>query len=201
MCSGPDSMAWQKRLRFWARRGLGDLREAARRRWFRLAFMRRRLRRRAFQAWQEGTIGFVCFGNICRSPFAERLAAQHLDRGRRTLSAGYFPESGRRAPALAVTVAGRLGVDLEDHRSRLLDDDFVELCDSIFVFDEDNYRTLVREHPAAKGRVHFLGALSEHEPLFVPDPFGGQAEDYELIYGRISRMIARVGASAPPPSP
>jgi protein-tyrosine phosphatase len=187
---------------YWARRALGDRRETARRLWFRLPFVRRRLKRRALQAWGQETIAFVCFGNICRSPFAERLAAQRRDGSRRSISAGYFPDEGRRSPEPAVTVARRMGIDLSGHRSRVLSPAIVEEADAIFVFDEHNYRTVVREHRSAKGRVHFIGALAEEDSLFIPDPFGGTAEDYELVYRRIRTLVATgeagVGGLAPP---
>jgi protein-tyrosine phosphatase len=167
---------------------------ASRRLWVRLPVVRRRLRRRALRAWEGNTIAFVCFGNICRSPFAERLANQHLDAGRRAVSAGYFPERDRCSPELAVAVAERFGVDLASHRSRVLSDELVEEADTIFVFDPENYRTVVRAYPAGKSRVHFIGALAEEGPLFVPDPFGGVAEDYERVYRRITELI-ECGAS------
>src|SRR5947207_2988901 len=94
-----------------------------RRLWLRLPPVRRRLTRRARQAWERGTIAFVCFGNICRSPFAERLANQRLGSARRVASAGYFPEEGRRSPEPAIAAAERFGIDLRPHRSRVLTDE------------------------------------------------------------------------------
>lgn len=182
--------------RFRTRRWLGNRREAAQRAWYRLPPVRRRLRRRALQALGREALAFVCLGNICRSPFAERLAAQRLQGERQIVSAGYFPEEGRRSPEPAVAVAKRLGVDLSQHRSRVLGPDLVEQAGAIFVFDQDNYRTVVREHRPAKRRVHFIGALGERGPLFVPDPYGGPVEAYERVYRRITELIAPDGASA-----
>jgi protein-tyrosine-phosphatase len=174
---------------------LGNRREEARRLWFRLPLVRRRLRRRALLAWQQDKIVFVCFGNICRSPFAEELANQHSEGSRGAVSSGYFPEEGRRSPELAVAAAERFGVDLRPHRSRVLNDGLVENADAIFVFDQENYRTVVREHPSAKGSVHFIGALADKGRLFVPDPYGGTAEDYDRVYRRITELIAQGGAA------
>lgn len=163
--------------------------------------MRRRLRQRALEALEQKTIAFVCLGNICRSPFAEQLAHRHLGAGQRVLSAGYYPETGRRSPELAVAAAKRLGIDLAIHRSRVLSDELVSEADAIFVFDQDNYRTIVREHPSAKGRVHFIGALAQDGPLYVPDPFGGPADSYDDVYGRIKELIAQGVPSGGCPAP
>jgi protein-tyrosine phosphatase len=164
--------------------------------WYRLPPVRRQLSRRAQRAWARDTIAFVCLGNICRSPFAEGLANQQLNGGRRAVSAGYFPEAGRRSPEPAVAAAESLGVDLTPHRSRVLTEELIAGAGAIFVFDQQNYRTVLRAHPAAKGRVHFIGALSARGPLFVPDPYGASGRGYELAYRRIAELIADAQGSA-----
>jgi protein-tyrosine-phosphatase len=185
-------------LKVRTRAALGDRREEARRVWFMAPGVRRRLRRRALEAWSQETIAFVCRGNICRSPFAERLLNGEL--AGRTVSAGYLPEAGRPSPDLAVDVADGLGVDLRSHRSRVVDQEFVDDADAIFVFDEENYRTIRRDFPAARPNLHFLGALAEDGPLFIPDPYGGAPEKYEAVYGRIIDLAARGAASAARPT-
>ncbi len=154
------------------------------------------LERRARRAWSEaGSVAFVCLGNICRSPFAERLALQRLAPHRRFTSAGYYPEPGRRCPRDAIAVARGHGVDLRSHRSRVLSRATLERADAIFVFDEQNNRAIVAEHPWAAERVHFLGALSDG-PLTIRDPFGGTRARYEAAY----RLIAGALAAAERPA-
>ncbi len=64
------------------------------------------LMREARSAWATArSLLFVCLGNICRSPFAEWLAREHLDEDRSLLSAGTYPVAGRRAPTEAVAAA------------------------------------------------------------------------------------------------
>src|SRR5439155_26847388 len=67
-------------------------------------------------------IGFVCYGNICRSPFAEAAAARALTALRRASpgvwSAGLFDPT-RPAHNLAVQAAREYGLDLNSHRSQL----------------------------------------------------------------------------------
>jgi protein-tyrosine-phosphatase len=166
-----------------------------RRRWYGVPFVRRRLAQRALRGWHGGTLAFVCLGNICRSPFAERLANQRLDGTQRVLSAGYFPEKGRRSPATAIDVARKLGVDLAGHRSRVLDEGIVRDADAIFVFDADNHRR-VRAYPGARRKLHFMGSLAPDGPLFIADPYGGSARDYEVTYRRIEALIERATGSA-----
>lgn len=147
----------------------------------------------AMRAWRDAhTLLFVCMGNICRSPFAERLATVQLPEGHRASSAGHFPEPGRRSPRQAIRAA-RLGfgVDLRGHRSRVLSPAIVDAADAVFVCDTHNQAAVIELCPGATDRTHFLGALHPDGPLALADPYGGDGSEYELVYGQIARAIAR----------
>ncbi len=166
---------------------------------------RRELHEHAVRAWSEArSMLFVCLGNICRSPFAERLAALRLPADRRASSAGHYPDTGRRTPPGALRVARGYGVDLRDHRSRFLSRKLLEQADAVFVCDRQNHRAIAANHPWAIERTHFLGALSPDGPLSIGDPFGGADARYEAAYRQIAEAIeAAEGASpgAPPDGP
>jgi len=151
---------------------------------------REELTRAAARAWSDArSFLFVCLGNVCRSPFAERLALGQI-AGRHASSAGHYPVPGRRPPELALTTAESFGVDLASHRSRVLSRPMVEEADAVFVFDEDNYEAVVSHHPGAAERTHLLGALCPEGPLRIADPFGGPASAYEAVYRQIAGAIA-----------
>src|SRR5688572_33037024 len=77
------------------------------------------LRRRAPVPHTPAVVLVVCYGNICRSPFAAAVLARALGGmrgGARVESAGLIgPPPSRPAPPHAVTVAARRGVDLAPH--------------------------------------------------------------------------------------
>ncbi len=151
---------------------------------------REELTREALRAWSEaGSLLFVCLGNVCRSPFAERLALDQIGR-RQASSAGHYPVSGRRAPKLALATARQFGVDLAPHRSRVLSRSMLEESDAVFVFDEENYEAVVSLHPGAAERTHLLAVLSDEGAVRIKDPFGGSASAYETAYRRIADAIA-----------
>jgi protein-tyrosine phosphatase len=194
--SSPGDDSYRTRLLSMVRRP-NRARNAFVRRYLALPFVRRRAARRARSALCDGTVLFVCFGNICRSPFAEHFLRRRFRRESHVMSAGYFPEDGRSSPPLALEVARRWNVDLASHRSRILNRELVLQADAIFVFDEENYRAVVAAHPSAKRRVHFIGALTETGPLFVPDPFGGTAAGFEEVYRQIVEALNSCGAPSP----
>jgi protein-tyrosine-phosphatase/predicted ATP-grasp superfamily ATP-dependent carboligase len=150
---------------------------------------RRRLTMAARSAWVEaGSVLFVCKGNVCRSPFAEAV----LKRDgvfERVTSAGYHPLSGRAAPDLAIVTARELGIDLKDHRSRILTRADLDGHDAIFVFDIENRERLIQEYPDLKGRLHWLGSLVTSGSLFVADPWSGTIDDFRRAYSRILEVL------------
>ena len=156
----------------------------------RLPFVRRKMRARALAALAGAKrIVFVCKGNICRSPFAEHLAAAWWGAGREYLSAALLPLGERPAPPEAAEAARKRGVDLSAHRSRTLDAELVEQADVIFVFDAQNHDAVLERFPQAAGKVHFLGALAQGGPLWIADPFGQGPGAFERAYELIWKAI------------
>ncbi len=172
-----------------------EMGQGVRRRFGRLYLQSRlkrwRLERRAREALNTASsILFVCLGNICRSPFAERIARRCLSRERPIQSAGYYPKANRCCPDLAIESALRWGVDLRDHRSRLLIDAMLHEFQAVFVFDEQNYRRLATDFPIVRNRLHFVGALKQDGPLFIEDPFGLEPADFDRCYDQIAEAIS-----------
>lgn len=162
--------------------------------------VRRRLAERARRAWHDPSpVTFVCLGNICRSPFAEAVARRHFGTSRTVGSAGTFPKSGRSSPVTGVAAARDWSIDLEGHRSRVLDAELVREGGQLFVFDADNLVRLWRDFPEARRRIHLLGALDDDGPLVVADPYGRDDVAFEEAYRRIVRLIERApGSDAAP---
>ena len=73
---------------------------------------------------KERNLLFVCTGNTCRSPMAEIQAKQRAEAaglaGLGVTSAGTAAQDGSAASDLALRVAASQGLDLSDHRARVL---------------------------------------------------------------------------------
>jgi protein-tyrosine-phosphatase len=113
---------------------------------------------------------FVCHGNICRSPFAERLARMRLDRCS-VESAGVRAEPGLRSPERLVRMARTMGVDLEDQRSTRVEAARVAWADLILVMDADNYALLAADFPEAVTKMTLLGLFAREARAVIPDPY------------------------------
>ena len=155
---------------------------------------RQELARHATRAWSHArSVLFVCLGNVCRSPFAERLALRQFEGRPHAASAGHYPVSGRRSPEPALAAAQAFGVDLASHRSRVLSRSMLEEADAVFVFDHENYRAVIAQHPGVAERTHLVGALCTTGPVVVADPFGGPPSLYEAVYRQIADALGAAG--------
>lgn len=147
---------------------------------------------------------FVCSGNTCRSPLAERLARREADeRGLDEVevrSAGTFAGRGASASSGAVLAARRHGLDLSGHRSTPLSPDLVEWADVVLVMTHAHRR--VAEDIGGEGKTSLVTELlPEDHPerdREVADPAGGDVERYEEVLELLETTVRGLfGASAP----
>lgn len=177
---------------------------------------RRRRAREALRDLAPATRSFVflCYGNICRSPFAAELFRQVLD-GTGGLgdvsvsSSGFHPVGGRRPPREAVQAARERGIDLSDHRSSVLSslsmgrDELRDHRFLFFVMDAGQRERLVRSRGVQRGRVFVLGDL---DPEVVArrrilDPYGKSLDTFHGVYDRIQRCVGELASLTTARSP
>jgi protein-tyrosine-phosphatase len=112
---------------------------------------------------------FVCHGNICRSPFAERLAKTQLE-GCTVYSAGVRAKPNLRSPERLVQIAQAMGVDLEGRRSVRIGAAHVTWADLILVMDADNFGRIAADFPEAVTKMTLLGLFAPGAGTVIGDP-------------------------------
>lgn len=143
-----------------------------------------RLRRRRIHR-----VLFVCHGNINRSVYAAARFGALVRDGLVIESAGFIGP-GRRASPTTQLLASKRGLDVSDHRSRLIGDLDVREMDLIVVMDSRQRRAVSRKlHD--RSAVLVLGDLDpvRGEPRAVLDPYGHPVEVFERVYDRLDRCV------------
>lgn len=133
----------------------------------------------------------VCHGNIIRSPFAASLLSQAL-RGAaavRVSSGGLQAVPGSPPHPLALSAAGRRGVDLTGHASAPLDPATVATADLIFVMDIPQLVELRSRFPHAATKTFLLACLVPDLPLEVRDPVCGDESMFEACFDHVTRAV------------
>ena len=126
---------------------------------------------------------FVCTGNTCRSPMA---AAMWRRMGGEAESAGLRAPSGAWASDNSVRVMDEEGIDLRGHRSSPVTADLLRWADLVYCMTEEHAWRLGMFFPSFGDKVRVM-------PVEVPDPYGGEEEDYELCAERILTALKNAG--------
>lgn len=143
---------------------------------------------------------FVCYGNICRSPFAEYYLQSKLRELSLTeptvTSAGFHPRTGRTTPACIAMLVAEIGIDLTKHRSRVVTKDQLVAADAIFVMDRRNYRELVTQFPWANDKTYFLGLFADNDQMEIEDPYDMDKEHarncFQQVIESLDGLLRRV---------
>jgi protein-tyrosine-phosphatase/predicted ATP-grasp superfamily ATP-dependent carboligase len=138
---------------------------------------------------------FVCKGNICRSPFAELYARECAPAGIQLSSSGSYRTPNRPSPEVGISVAREHGINLMEHRSRVLDSGQVHEADLMLTFDRQNFDEVRSAYPQLRDRVFPLGVLGDGPGLDIADPFGGDAEKFRHVCAAIVVAVTRLCAA------
>ena len=140
----------------------------------------------------------LCYGNICRSPYAAAVIGAAFERRGLpvTVRQGGFFGPGRPANERAQQVARTRGTELRGHSSRLVTADDARHSDLIIVMERWHATRVIHECGAPPGRTLLLGDL-DPAPIAsraIPDPYGLEAAVFAATFDRIDRCADRLAA-------
>jgi protein-tyrosine phosphatase len=140
-------------------------------------------------------VTFVCSGNICRSPMAEKMFAHQLDeRGLsglvRVTSAGTGRwHVGAAAHDLTVDVLRAHGYPTH-HCAAEVDDD--HMAADLLVAMGRNHARILSGLGVSQGRIRMMRSFDPRSAAHAPDvedPYYGTLEDYEETYAVIEASL------------
>ena len=134
----------------------------------------------------------VCLGNICRSPLAEGILKdkiQKLGLDWEVDSAGTSGwHSGEKPDIRSIEVASRYNIDITDQSSRKVRSVDYELFDLIFAMDTQNYNDLIalaNEEEKSKIKL-ILNEIDSTDNKNVPDPYWDD-NGFEKVYQMLDK--------------
>ncbi|MGC9001782.1 MAG: low molecular weight protein arginine phosphatase [Dictyoglomus sp.] len=135
-------------------------------------------------------IVFVCTGNTCRSPMAEYLFKDIMEKMNvyniELTSAGIFAFEGREPSQFSVKVMLEKGIDISSHRSKRLTIDLVKEASIVYTMTKDQLFILKEMYPNFKNKILTLGEED------IEDPFGLDIEKYREVRDKIEKEIIKI---------
>jgi protein-tyrosine phosphatase len=136
---------------------------------------------------------FVCWGNICRSPMAERIAERMAEQQRLSgvafsSAATSTEELGEPIDPRAMAVLKEHGYRTDHHRARRITRAEIESADLVIAMEDIHLRKMLAIAPGATN----LSLLSEYDPAAepgsgIPDPWYGTPAGF---YGTLEAVEA-----------
>ncbi|WP_330179133.1 low molecular weight protein-tyrosine-phosphatase [Nocardia sp. NBC_01503] len=134
-------------------------------------------------------VSFICTGNICRSPMAEKMFAAHLERAGladrvRVSSAGtgswhVGDDADRRTTAELRSHGYPIG-----HRAAVIGDDHLD-ADLLIALDTGHERALAQLGVPSERRRLLRSFDPNADGSDVPDPYYGDQSDFALVREQI----------------
>lgn len=143
----------------------------------------------------------ICLGNICRSPLAEGILRDKLQKKNLTHvtvdSAGIGAwHLGEHPDSRAIKVAKQHGIDISKLTARKISVSDFDTFDKLFVAaDEEVYAGVLSlaRNEEDKNKIDFLlNVFYPNANRSVPDPYFGNEEDFENVFQLLDEVSEKL---------
>lgn len=140
------------------------------------------------------SIMFICTGNQIRSPLAEAYFKKLLGESSQdasqwqVYSAGTWTQNGVKADERAIQFGAQVGLDLSQHRSKMVGKELLNAYDVVLVMEKGQKEALSFEFPEAAEKIFMLTEVGG-VAFDIQDPLGISDEDYMGILGELVHVL------------
>lgn len=117
-----------------------------------------------------------------------REKVRNTDERWRVESAGTWAYEGELAAEMVQHVLFERGLDISDHRSRIVTQDLLSGFDLILTMEQGHMEALKTEFPELEQRICMLSELIEQK-FEIKDPIGGPQYEYEQTAKEFERIF------------
>jgi protein-tyrosine-phosphatase len=137
---------------------------------------------------------FVCSGNTCRSPIAEKLFNHKLLKSKlnkkfKGISAGLFAIQGVPASKNSIKVLKESGVKDLNHCSKTLTYDLLKNSYMIIALTQNIKNTISISYPEFNNKLYTLKYFKTKKDQDIKDPFAGNIKIYRECKKEIESCI------------
>lgn len=138
---------------------------------------------------------FVCLGNLCRSPMAEYLLRDHLEKsGNSTIkitSCGFLDQTGTPVPKEIYGLMNEAGIDISGHQSSPITWTRVRESDLIIVMEIKQKEELTHQYLEDAHRIFLLSQFDKQNPeeRNITDPMGKPPSLYRICFNEIKFFV------------
>ncbi|AEO04639.1 TPA_asm: low molecular weight protein arginine phosphatase [Listeria monocytogenes] len=127
---------------------------------------------------------FVCTGNTCRSPLAEKIL-QNLRPDLDVRSAGTRALNGDAISENSRQILAQMNLPTT-HQAKKITEADIDWADQIYVMTQNHQAELKSLFPKENDKIQLIS----EEKTDIPDPYGGSIERYEITYYELKSAIS-----------
>lgn len=146
---------------------------------------------------------FVCTGNTCRSSMAEGILKDMLEKNNikniNVSSAGISAFEGDNANEKAINTLNNMGIDILNHKARLISKEIIEKSDLILTMTLSHKKMILKFAPEFSNKVYTLKEYAlivnnenNCDNMDIVDPFGLDYNAYEKTAKEIQEQLTKI---------